>query len=557
MKYLSIVSYLIVICLPVLNGQVQINIDGGQKRHTISPMIQGFGLIYSLEADSIYEDGEMTQLFKDVGAGFLRYPGGAVTTMYHWNDLNGQGWIDSWNGTYDRANDAPPENYMDLDEYMALCEAADAEPMLGINMSSGRNYDRQKDGLNEAVALLKYCNENNYDVKYLYLDNENHHKKWSPEEYGAQINYYVDSIKKYAPETELIGNWTDKFRSNRSSYRILLDLAGEHLDYMDVHWYWKWGVARWEEWIAKTPMENETEWYNGASFAEEIEYFNDLVAEMGKPHIKLAVMEWNIPPGPHNTDPAQTPFRTALMQSELQMQMMQGGLEIGSLWSTQWPNDSESEFQFLVSSDNNYMPGPTAKPFELYKNALNGDMVESNASDGKILVTTVIKDDNRAFVYILNKNIEYTALNINMSAYDIISVKQALCFKEPGNLETISVEENNTSYSTVIPGYSLTMVEFEVDISNHIFEADLNQQKPIYIWPNPASENVQIKSDRLEGAGSVRLYNSLGIMLVNKAIEYRERVCITLPVKHLPAGSYFVVLSDESGNQCTGNLMVE
>jgi len=287
-----------------LVAQVEVIIEGANKGHTISPMIQGFGLIYSFEADEIYADGKMAQLFKDVGAGYLRYPGGAVTTMYHWNDLNGHGWIDHWNGTYNRANDQAPENYMDLDEYMALCKAADLEPMLGINMSSGRNYNRQEDGLNEAVAMLKYCNEKNYEVNYLYLDNENHHKKWLPTEYGNQIVYYVDSIKKYMPHAKLIGNWTDKFRTNTGSFRTLLNIAGEHIDYMDVHFYWKWTNGSWAEWKAKTPMENETEWYpNGGTFVEEIEYFNSMMKELGHPHIKLASMEWNLGPGKYKEDP--------------------------------------------------------------------------------------------------------------------------------------------------------------------------------------------------------------------------------------------------------------
>ena len=221
-------------------AQVQLNISGAVKKHTISPMIQGHGLIYSLENDAIYADGEMAQLYKDVGAGYLRYPGGAVTTMYHWNDLCGQGWIDSWNGTYNRQNDAPPADYMDLDEYMLLCYASDVEPMLGINMSSGRNYNRQEDGLNEAVALLKYCAEKDFELKYIYLDNENHYKDWPVAEYANQINYYADSIKKYAPNAKLIANWTDKIQTNVGAFTTLVNTAGHNFDYIDIHWYWKW-----------------------------------------------------------------------------------------------------------------------------------------------------------------------------------------------------------------------------------------------------------------------------------------------------------------------------
>jgi alpha-L-arabinofuranosidase len=556
MKYFSSLIILIVCAALNLNAQVQVSIIGSQKQHTISPMIQGFGLIYCFEADDIYGDGDMANLFKEVGAGFLRYPGGAVTTMYHWNDLNGQGWIDSWNGTYDRINDPPPEDYMDLDEYMALCVAADTEPMLGINLSSGRNYNRQEDGVNEAVAMLKYCNEMSYDVKYLYLDNENHHKHWTPEEYGNQILYYVDSIKKYAPEASLIANWTDKFRNNKASFTTLLNIAGDHMDYMDVHWYWKWTEGSWNEWIAKTPMENETEWYDGGTFAEEIDYFNDLMQELGKPHIKLASMEWNLGPGKYAEDPLHNNFKTALMQSEMQMQMMQGGLEIGSLWSTQWPNDDESDFRFLVSSSNNYEPTPTAEFFRLYKHALNGVLVDSHVTDSKVMVTSIIKDDNKALVYILNKNSVSTPLNVSLYGYSFLSLSQALTFKDPGIVEEISVEENNFSYSAEIPGYSLTMIEFDILISDESIQSETGQDSQLQIWPNPASENILVRSSKLEGTGKYHIYNILGKQVLGGIVDQGAASSGSLSVKQLPTGCYHIVLSDERGRQSSGKLMV-
>ena len=442
---------------------IQISIDGTTINHTVSPLIQGQALIYSHEADHIYSDGSMAQLYKDVGAGFLRYPGGTVTTMYHWNDLNGHGWTDSWNGTYDRANDASPVDYMDLDEYITLCRASDCEPMIGINMSSGRNYNRQEDGLNEAIALLQYLEEQNIDVQYLYLDNENHHKGWTAEEYATQINYYAPSLKEYAPNAKLIANWTRSFRSNRNSFATLLNIAGDNFDYIDIHYYWKWGVASWEEWKGTTPMENKTEWYDGGTYVEEINYFNNLMAELGKPNIKLAVMEWNIGPGPHNTDPSHTPFKTALMQSEMQMQMMQGGVEIAALWSTQWPNSSEGEFRFLVDSDDNYKPTPSAKIFELYKHALNGDLVETTSADSQIMATAVIKDDNKAFVYLLNKKGGSESIYINLTGYEILSVSQAMSFVDPGVLENKEVTEHNGYYETILLENTLTMIELQIE----------------------------------------------------------------------------------------------
>tara|TARA_B100000809_G_scaffold266806_1_gene331786 strand:- start:1420 stop:2877 length:1458 start_codon:yes stop_codon:yes gene_type:complete len=447
---------------PQMEG-IKVSIDATVIKNTVSPMIQGHGLVYSLEPDALYANGTMAELYKKVGASYLRYPGGTVTTMYHWNDLNGQGWLDHWNNNYNRANDTPLTDYMDLDEYMTLCRAAKVQPMLGINMSSGRNYNRKEDGLAEAVALLKYCAAKNFDVKYLYLDNENHHKKWPVEEYANLINYYAPTLKENAPNAELIANWTDKVRTNRGAFTTLITIAGDNFDYIDVHWYWKWENGSWDLWKEKTPMENETKWYDGGTYVEEIAYFNKMMTSLGRPTIKLASMEWNLGPGKYKSDPNHTSFRSALMQSEMQLQMIQGGLEIASLWSTQWPNDEESDFRFLVSSSKNYQPTPVAKVFELYKNALNGDLVQSSVEDPHIMSAVIIQDTTKAFVYLLNKNDADKDIYINLAGHTIKSVNQAICFKNPGVFQNIETQEIEGNYTTSIEGNSLTMIELILD----------------------------------------------------------------------------------------------
>ena len=456
-------------------AQVNISIDASQKSHTISPMIQGQGLSYSMETDSIYNTGAMAQLFQDVGAGFLRWPGGTTTTMYHWNDLSA-GWTDNWNPEYPESWDPEPWQYMDLDEYMTLSNAAGTAPMLGINMSSGMEWHREADGLNEAVELIKYCQSKNFDAKYFYLDNEPYHDgngynkdlagdggEWTPTIYAQKFNLYADSIRKYVPDAVLFANWKEHLRDNTSAHKTIIGIAGDHIDYMDVHWYWKWGAASWDAWIAKTPMENETEWYDGGTYVEETAFFNNLAASAGQSHIKLASLEWNIAPGAHNTNSDHTEFMTSLMQSEMQMQMMQAGIEFASMWTTQWENSSKAEFLQLVNSDDDYKPSPTAEFFKLYKNALNGVLLESSTGVDKLLVTPVLKDGNKIFVYLLNKNKEQTNLDINIESYSILSVTQSLCFQDPGITQNIDVQQKNTNYTVALPKYSLTMIEFLVE----------------------------------------------------------------------------------------------
>jgi hypothetical protein len=470
-----------------LTAQKIITINGNKILHRVSPMVQGHGLIYSHEADSIYEDGSMAALFQDVGAGFLRWPGGTVVTHYHWNDLNGLGWSDNWDPNYDPANDQDPANYMDLDEYIALCSASGVKPMLGINMSSGMEWNRQADALQEAKDLINYCISQNFDVKYFYLDNETYHhgnlynkdpdndgESWSAASYASELNAYATAIKSLIPDAKIIANWSNKLR-NDSGFDTLINNAGDNIDYIDVHWYWRWDEASWDLWKSQTPIQFENQWYNGGTFVEEIEYFNNKTAQLNKPHIKMASLEWNLGPGPWETDVNHNKFKTALMQSEIQMQLIQGGLEIGAMWSTQWPGTSDESDRFLVDPDEGYTSNPTAKIFELYKNALNGQVVESSSADNQIMSLTVTKDRNKAFVYLLSKKDADQNVEFQLDGYDIISVNQSVRFKDPGEIQSISLWQAGGNYRATLKPNTLTLIEFNVEPQNAVVNGDFEE----------------------------------------------------------------------------------
>ncbi|GAB1308883.1 hypothetical protein KH5_15660 [Urechidicola sp. KH5] len=479
-------------------------------------MIQGHGLVYSEEDDAIYNNGTMAQIYQDVGAGFLRWPGGTVATMYHWNNLSGVGWIDNWNPSYNDANDRPAAEFMDLNEYITLTNAAGTEPMLGINMSSGMEWNREADAIQEAEDMINYCLNNGFNVKYFYLDNETYHhgngynkdvdgdnEEWTPLLYAQKINVYAAAIKALVPDAILIANWTDKVRTNISAYTTIINTAGNNIDYIDVHWYWKWGVANWNAWKATTPMENDTDWYDGGTFVEEIEYFNNLTTSLGKPHIKLAALEWNIAPGDFHSNPAHTEFMQALMQSEMQLQFIQGGLELAAMWTTQWADYANSDFMTLVDSDDNYSPTPTALMLELYKNAINGELVSSTISDNQILTATILKGD-KVYVYILSKDDAQNNVEFNFTGVDVLSVHEAKRFKDPGVLQDIGLWNHATrgSYMANIQANTLTMVAFERDLTQNMllngdFENALNHWTP---WNGPTNT-----TDAFEGSSALNM----------------------------------------------------
>lgn len=244
------------------------------------------------------------------------------------------------------------------------------------------------------------------------------------------------------------------------------------------------------------------------------------------------------------------------MQSEMQMQFIQGGLEVGCIWSMHWPDKEEAEDRFILDVNNDYARNPSADVFELYKNAKNGDLVESTTTDDKMMSATVIKD-NKAYVYLLskkeaNKNVEFV-----IQGYDILSVNQAVRFQDPGVVKDISLWIGGSgNYQAKASANTLMMVVFNV--TQTILSADYLEETAadIIVYPNPASKMVTIQTEGFEGAAHIMLYNILGIPVVNRKINSGESA-YKLFVDELPKGTYLFMITDEAGNRSRRKIIIK
>src|SRR5690348_5684690 len=128
-------------------------LDASSQAGRISPMLMGFNIVYNNSPDSVWRKGrgKIPLLLQQLGVGVLRYPGGTVTTFYHWEHPSGQGHKDRWDPSYDTLKDKSPSRVMDLDEYIGVCQELHTQPLIGINMGSGMKYDRVYEGIREAL----------------------------------------------------------------------------------------------------------------------------------------------------------------------------------------------------------------------------------------------------------------------------------------------------------------------------------------------------------------------------------------------------------------------
>lgn len=446
------------------NDSYGIKILRGEKI-PISPYLLGFNIVYAYEADSVWNDGKISGYLKDVSTSVMRYPGGTVSSYYHWDNLSGEGWKDSW----DPVNKVVPKDksaYMDLDEFITLARKIKITPLLGVNMSSGRRWNRLEDGVKEALALMKYCKEKKFVVKYWYLDNEPYQPDSNGgsktiEEYAGMVNLYAIRMKEFDPEIKIIVNWHSSFEKSKAEYQKLLSIAGSNIDIIDAHWYWSWSKPTFEKWLAKTPMEVWT----GGSYLDEIAYFRQMVKDFGYPNIKLASLEWNVGP---IRERQLTPHQCAFIQSEMLMQFITGGLDMATFWPLEGAGEATTARSFVKRSDR--AAQPAFHTFEFMGkmqgcSVLKNEIVKSNAN-----VFSLITEDERESVIrvcLLNKNGTKAKIEIQTDLVKNSDLKEAFTFVLTKNGNDSEMQQlkmlgsNGSEISFTATEMSLTMLTFK------------------------------------------------------------------------------------------------
>lgn len=448
-----------------------VSVDPSVESHAISKVAMGTGLVYSWYADSMFADGEVAHIIKDIGLGALRWPGGAVVTFYHWDDLNGQGWMDHWNPSYDTANDQQPEDYMDLDEYLALIDETGAEIMLGVNMSSGIEWDREAEAIAEASNLMVACESRGYDVKYVYFDNENFQpgnnynndsdgdgEAWDAALYAQQFNLYAAAVKATFPNAKLIANARNNVTGPAflSDIQSMLSIAGSNIDFIDLHYYWQWNNASWDLWKSQLPMKRTG---SSQTYQDSVEYANSLFASEGYPDVRAVVLEWNIGPGSWMTDAEHNNFKTALMQTEMQMQFLAAGVDVGLLYTLESTNVEPSTDKHVIRNGD---PNATALWMWLFSKAAGKTVVQSSSPTEGVYTIALKGGDGALAVYLLNKTDQDLNVELDLSEYVVSDLSEAWRFHDDGTgdgeLLPISLWEVGGNNRTTLKADSLNMI---------------------------------------------------------------------------------------------------
>jgi hypothetical protein len=190
--------------------------------------------------DGYLTDTALPPLLSAAGIRALRYPGGSVADVYHWQD----------NSVVPGTTYANPDD--NFDNFMTVAHSTNAQPVITVNYGSGTAA--------EAAAWVKYANvTKNYGVKYWEIGNEVYgngaygssweydtHSTKNATTYAANAGQYIDAMKAVDPSIKVgvvlttPGNWPDGLVASGDTQdwnHTVLSQLGSKMDFAIVHWY--------------------------------------------------------------------------------------------------------------------------------------------------------------------------------------------------------------------------------------------------------------------------------------------------------------------------------
>jgi alpha-L-arabinofuranosidase len=282
-----------------ISGKIDRNIFGGFAEHLGRCIYDG---IYEPGSTLADKDGlrkDVVDALNRLKMPIIRYPGGNFASGYRWRD--GVGPVNERQPRTDLAWHNTETNRFGTNEFINFCRKLKTEPYLVVNCGDG--------DMREAQDWVEYCNgtgnaapvklrrehgfDKPYNVKYWSVGNEVD-GNWqigykTPQEYARTFKEFGKVMKWVDPDIKLVassvsdwgGEWAERTQ-------LLLEQAGDLIDYLSLHWY------------VGNPDNNFNTYMAISELIEErLSAFEGLIRSVGlqkniKHPVYLAVDEWNV-----------------------------------------------------------------------------------------------------------------------------------------------------------------------------------------------------------------------------------------------------------------------
>ena len=369
--------------------------------------------------------------FSEMGAKFLRFPGGEKADTYLWSTspynapnprLARTGPTDYparnsriWNLSTDTwAN----SNY-DFDEFMADCRAVGGEPVLVVafdgmykpaNGGASLTYDQ---ALEMAKAWVHYANVvKGYSVKYWSLGNEtwinNSYAGSNPgyTQYGTDVATFAQAMKAIDPTIKIGING-----NNASNFNLALARCAAYIDFLDVHTYPCYGFKEYSSYannnISPLGVVNEAQ-----------SAINALPNAADRNRIFIAMTEISaLGYTGGNWDNANA-VNHGLANFDLLAQLANDSrVKFTQFWNTRWVSNNDNQFHPEDALAKNNDLNASGKALSILFNNVHDKMVGASSTASVRTFASYNSSTRELTVFLLNKSQTPSSTTLTLQDY--------------------------------------------------------------------------------------------------------------------------------------------
>lgn len=450
-----------IVCLTASGAAAQpvvLTVDAGHIVRDGADQFVGVNLNYIRDSDANRPHARrLADALKDMGARWLRYPGGEKSDFCLWS----QPPYDKphpvslgWYGTV-------PGQRMDFDQYIVLCRAVHAEPYVVAGYTTEKASGRtEAQWLENAVAWVRYAKTKKYGVKYWEIGNENwNNHKATPVEMARIVTEFSRAMKAVDPTIKVgaSGNndgWWSKF----------LPAAAPALDFINLSLYNCWGWKGYDHFVSLPPNADTV-----GDVETALNAIDKYAPQADRDRLRVIVSEYNSKDYSQGGWPGVNTLGHCLVSFDSLGQVMAHPHVLTAMvWTTRWMDDAEAKDSqwYALGPDNEILP--TGRAIALWGQFAQKEMIAVDGASGPISAYASRSSDGRAMtVWVLNRG-DAPVSDVEVRIKSPVSYHEATLHRLSGtgpddpnplweNIGSVPVSGNAVSPLTC-PGVSVTVL---------------------------------------------------------------------------------------------------
>lgn len=241
---------------------------------------------------------EVLEMTRALNAGMMRLAGNYISA-YHFEHVIGP--VLERPVMYNEAWGGWTHKYFGTDEFVQFCKELKVEPLICVNDGSGTPEEAARwveycnGGIDTPMGALRAANGHTepYNVKYWEIGNE----VWgdwqvgtcTAEQFAERCVSFVQAMRKVDPELAIMACG----HTDQDWNRAVLNIAGEHIDYLTLHLYHGYGRFGMDRQTAAEERYKAMASYPEWTRSHIRQTLEQIQADNKHRHMKLAITEYN------------------------------------------------------------------------------------------------------------------------------------------------------------------------------------------------------------------------------------------------------------------------